>query len=104
MNAGAVLANEPSRIAEIRPVMETRIRSVLAVARHHGHDAVVLGAWGCGVFGNDPRQVASWFLAALLEDPRFAGAFERVAFATLDHAADAPTFGAFAEAFAGQGA
>ena len=100
VNAGAVLKNEPSNVALIQPTMRTRIRSVLAVARKHGHDAIVLGAWGCGVFGNDPSNIASWFADELERDSQFAGAFRRVVFAVLDFAEGAPTYEAFREVFA----
>jgi uncharacterized protein (TIGR02452 family) len=48
----------------------------------HDQRALVLGAWGCGVFRNDPAVVADVF-AGLLEDG-FAAAFDRVTFAVLD--------------------
>lgn len=102
VNAGAVRRNEPSSVPFIRREMETRIRSVLAVARHHHHDTLVLGAWGCGVFRNDSSDVARWFSDALRTDPQFQGAFERVVFAVLDFAASMPTFNAFASVFAGR--
>ncbi|MGM0488708.1 MAG: TIGR02452 family protein [Planctomycetota bacterium] len=100
VNAGAVRKNEPSNVQSIRSTMETRIRSVLAVARQHDHNAVVLGAWGCGVFGNDPSDVAHWFADALLGDSRFAGAFDRIVFGVLDFADDTPTYEAFRHVFA----
>jgi uncharacterized protein (TIGR02452 family) len=57
---------------------------VLALAAHHGHGALVLGARGCGVFGNDPHAVASLFAGHLLGEGRYAEAFSEVAFAVLD--------------------
>ena len=100
VNAGAVRKNEPDIVSKIRPTMEERIRSVLAVARHHGHNSIVLGAWGCGVFGNDPADIAQWFADALQDDARFAGAFDKIVFAVLDFADSTPTFNAFREVFA----
>ncbi len=58
VNAGVVRAKEPRNVARIEPVMRARIERVLALAVVNGHDVLVLGAWGCGVFGNDPTQVA----------------------------------------------
>jgi uncharacterized protein (TIGR02452 family) len=74
VNAGAIHRNEPARVAEIVPVMEGRTRMVLAVAAAHGCEALVLGAWGCGVFRNDPATIAAIFARALAE-PLFASRF-----------------------------
>ena len=54
---------------------------MLAVAAAHRHRRLVLGAWGCGVFRNDPAHVAQAFADALA---RFAGSFDRVVFAVRD--------------------
>jgi uncharacterized protein (TIGR02452 family) len=62
-------------------LMQSRIRRVLAIARAHGYSTLVLGAWGCGTYGNDPVRVAATFHAALREQ---AGAFEDVVFAVID--------------------
>ena len=56
---------------------------VLAAAQDAGARDLLLGAWGCGVFCNDPVVVADAF-GEWLESPRFAGAFDRVVFAILD--------------------
>merc|ERR1719346_355651 len=32
-------------------------------------DTIVLGAWGCGAFGNDPQIMASLFAQVLQEEP-----------------------------------
>ena len=69
----------PERQLEIRRALETRIDRVLAVAFLHGHDKLVLGAWGCGAFGNDPELVAGLFHHALTVE--WAGAFSEVVFA-----------------------
>jgi uncharacterized protein (TIGR02452 family) len=100
VNAGALRKNEPSNFTSIQSTMQNRIRSVLAVARKHGHNTLVLGAWGCGVFGNDPYDVATWFSDALLEDSRFAAAFNRIVFGVLDFADETPTYEAFRKVFA----
>jgi uncharacterized protein (TIGR02452 family) len=96
VNAGAVRAGERPRII---PEMAERVGKVLAVAAGHSHDAVVLGAWGCGVFKNDPEVVADLFREALVT--RFAGAFDVAAFAVLDSSADRYFLGPFAARFGG---
>jgi uncharacterized protein (TIGR02452 family) len=61
--------------------MQTRIRRVLAIARAFGYTGLVLGAWGCGTYGNDPARIAAIFHEALKEQ---AGAFQSVVFAIAD--------------------
>ena len=45
--------------------MQLRAHRVLQVAVHHGVDSLILGAWGCGVFGNSPQDIARAFAMAL---------------------------------------
>ncbi|MFC1609588.1 TIGR02452 family protein [Myxococcota bacterium] len=85
-NAKIVLKSAPSRQGEVRAAMDERIHRVLGIAAMHEHDALVLGAWGCGVFGNDTDMVAQLFRSAL--DDAFRGAFERVIFAIADPSGD----------------
>jgi uncharacterized protein (TIGR02452 family) len=59
-----------------------------ATAQANGHDALVLGAWGCGNFANDPGLIAELFRQAL-HGP-FRGAFRHVTFAIVDPSADQP--------------
>ena len=44
VNAGVVRSQEPENVSRIREVMSHRMACVLALAAHHGHDALVLGA------------------------------------------------------------
>lgn len=82
---------------EILAAFETRIRKVLQVAVAHGHDAIILGAWGCGAFGNDSVEVAPIFARVLKNE--FNGAFEQVTFAILDWSPERRFAGPFEEAF-----
>lgn len=59
-----------------------KIHRVLAIARAYGYRDLVLGAWGCGAFGNDPWRTARDFRSALEQE--FAGAFHSVVFAIAD--------------------
>jgi len=100
VNAGAVRENEPQHIGKIEATMRHRINSILAIAHRYRHRALVLGAWGCGVFGNDPAVVANWFREALTSRSQFGAVFDRVVFAVLDLAEGTPTFNDFRQTFA----
>lgn len=78
-------------------MLRKRIHRVLAIARAYNYQSLVLGAWGCGVFANDPRQTALDFREALEGD--FAGAFARVVFAIADWSDDRRFFRPFSEVF-----
>ncbi|MFD7782119.1 TIGR02452 family protein [Streptomyces nojiriensis] len=94
-NAGTIRRQEPERAAEIPAALARRAELVLEVAALHGYRRLVLGAWGCGVFQNDPAQVAEAFRGLLAD--RFAGVFEQVVFGILDR--DPTTREAFERAF-----
>jgi uncharacterized protein (TIGR02452 family) len=72
------------QIAEVPQILHRRAAAVLAVARRYAHRRLVLGAWGCGVFGNDPTVVAGAFAAQLNPGGPFAGNFTHIVFAILD--------------------
>ncbi|MFO0890691.1 MAG: TIGR02452 family protein [Isosphaeraceae bacterium] len=99
VNAGVVLQREPARQPEIRTTMAGRVARVLSIAAFKGHEAVVLGAWGCGVFGNDPREIAELFRDAL--SGPFRGAFARVSFAIIERSAGGTTRPTFERVFDG---
>src|SRR5262245_60047417 len=84
VNAGAIRKNEAENASRIWPTMSARIAKVLALAVHHGYEHLVLGAWGCGVFKNDPNEIATLFADALLRSSRFRDRFRVVVFAVLD--------------------
>jgi uncharacterized protein (TIGR02452 family) len=46
---------------KIEEVFNKRIRQVLSIMATKRHRTIILGAWGCGVFGNDPLIVAKLF-------------------------------------------
>jgi uncharacterized protein (TIGR02452 family) len=94
VNANAVRAE---RRDEILPAMWTRILKVLAAGILHGHEAIVLGAWGCGAFGNDSKEIAMLFRRALVEN--FRGAYANVVFAIVDWSAEKRFIGPFEDVF-----
>jgi uncharacterized protein (TIGR02452 family) len=100
-NAGAIARSRPGDTSVIPGILQARAARVLAVAaRHRGH-ALVLGAWGCGVFRNDPARVAAAFRASLTRG-RFAGVFNHITFAVLDHLPGQPNLAAFRATFGQQ--
>ena len=78
-------------------LLERRIRRFLGVAHAYGFDTLVLGAWGCGDFKNDPIRTARDFRAAF--ETEFSGAFREVVFAITDWSPDRRFLGPFRDAF-----
>ncbi|MFJ8672158.1 TIGR02452 family protein [Streptomyces sp. NPDC093589] len=99
-NAGVIARQRPGETGRVAGALAARAGRVLEVAAASGHRQLVLGAWGCGVFRNDPSEVAAAFAGALLDGQRFAGRFDRIVFAVLDRREDSPTRAAFADVFA----
>lgn len=56
-------------VENVRDVIYNRICGFLRVAISMGVDVLVLGAWGCGAFGQNPMVVAECFADALLAYP-----------------------------------
>ena len=82
VNRGQVmLRGENSEKA--KAVMKDRMRLCLALFAHQKDTDLILGAYGCGVFKNDPKDVALWW-KALLEDEGYGRFFKNVLFAVLD--------------------
>ena len=98
-NAG-VAAREGVGRDEIAPVIVERSSKLLALAVHHGCEVLVLGAWGCGVFRNDPTDVAAAFYAHLGPGGPFEHRFRRVVFSLLDQSASLSIYTPFARLFA----
>ncbi|MFI8324459.1 TIGR02452 family protein [Streptomyces sp. NPDC085529] len=94
-NAGVVRRRNPERAHRLPAALASRAERVLETAAAEGYRRIVLGAWGCGVFQNDPAEVAGAFRALLTGDGRFAGHFDEIVFAVLDRASGAPTLTAF---------
>ena len=57
------------------------MRTQLAVAASMGFEDLVLGAFGCGAFANDPRDISRLYRDLL--EGEFRGVFKHVTFAVL---------------------
>jgi uncharacterized protein (TIGR02452 family) len=84
VNAGAVHDNRPEEVRQIRPTMARRLDRVLAIAASKPCDALILGAWGCGVFRNKPADVVELFHKALGPRGAFRERFPLVVYAVYD--------------------
>lgn len=98
-NAGAIRRNEPENTHRILPALRERAALALALFADRSCDAIVLGAWGCGVFRNDPAQVADTFFLHLGPGGVFANRFASVTFAVYDTSTSQSTRAAFATRF-----
>lgn len=84
-------------------LMARRIGGILSVAAHLGYRALVLGAFGCGAFGNDPNTVSEIFRNCIEHYclPPFGTSryFQIIDFAVLDHSEQQANFNAFYHVF-----
>jgi uncharacterized protein (TIGR02452 family) len=93
-NAGAIAKTQPESQTSIPQVLRQRAECVLAAAAAQGVRHLVLGAWGCGVFGNSPEMVATIF-GELLRGVGWGKRFQSIRFSVLDRSADLSIFRAF---------
>ena len=81
----------------IDTAMKSRLKKMFAVSSYYGYKHLVLGAWGCGAFGNDPRTVAEYF-RELLFDEGYRYLFDTIIFAIFDRG-EKVNFNVFREVF-----
>ena len=79
-------------------IMCERMRKILIVFRDKGCKTIILGAFGCGVFGNNPNVVANYW-KELLFDEGFIKDFEQVIFSIFDRSATNGNFEIFKKVF-----
>ncbi len=82
--------------AELAAIHERRGRQILTVAAAHGVEILVLGAFGCGAFRNDPMIVAEAYRRLL---PAFEGQFRQIVFAVYCPPHDPRNLEAFEQVF-----
>ena len=97
-NKGAMQQhNRKEEIAETEEVLKKRMDKVLAIALQQKSDTIILGAWGCGVFRNEPKDVAQLFKEIIAE--KYAGAFKKIVFAIFDNSEKKSNFKQFEATF-----
>ena len=77
------LSRHEISVQDYLSVTKNKIQTILRIGIDHGHDALVLSAFGCGAFGNDPYVMASLFLK-VLHEPEFENSFRKIVFAIVD--------------------
>lgn len=98
-NAGAVRNNETKNIDKIPAVARSRAEKILSLTVVHEHTTLLLGAWGCGAFRNDPSDMAEAFRELLRHGGKFAGVFATVVFSILDNSRERRIISAFEARF-----
>lgn len=93
VNMGQVLLKGEG-CAEAERVMRRRMKLALAIFAKQGAKNLVLGAYGCGVFCNDPKLIAAWW-QELLEDEGMGQYFDFIFHAVLDRSQNGTCIKAF---------
>lgn len=70
------IIEKPSNYAK---TMLKKIHAILSVAEQNKCDTIILGAWGCGVFKNDPVDVAHFFKSTL-DSGNYKNCFKKIIF------------------------
>lgn len=96
VNMKQVIAKKED-VKKSKEQMYNRMKLALLGLASQGNKTIILGAFGCGVFGNDPKEVANWW--KMLLENEFKNVFEHVIFAVLDKHPDSNTIKPFKNLF-----
>jgi uncharacterized protein (TIGR02452 family) len=81
-----------------RIITQDKIRLMLLLANMNKCENVILGAWGCGVFKNNPSTISDMFHKVINNE--FKGCFKNVIFAVInDHNSEGDNYSTFANRF-----
>ena len=91
---------------EYRKMVYDRIVGILKCAAYYGYERLILGAWGCGAFDNDPAVISDLFYQALKEldynGVNSNSLFRSIVFAVWDHSPDRKNLKEFYRNFGGR--
>ena len=93
VNMGQVIQKRES-IDLAKAAMKERMRIALAIFINEGARYLILGAYGCGVFRNDPLEIAQWWKELIVEE-NYGVYFDEICFAILDISKDKKCLRAF---------
>lgn len=68
---------------DYRSITKNKIRLMLSLAAKNGVKNLILGAWGCGVFKNNPEVISGYFHEILVSEC-YSGLFNQVIFAVIN--------------------
>lgn len=83
-NTEYAVHGEKSMTDEGKAIMLNKIRTIYRIAIEHGHDSIVLGAWGCGLYKQRPQLIAQMF-KDVLDELEFRRKFKEVHSVIEDH-------------------
>lgn len=81
-----------------REMFCSRIKRMLKCTAYFGYEDLILGAWGCGAFGNDAAVVAELFLQAF-DELQVKNLFRNVVFAVRSRGGESYNFREFYQRF-----
>ena len=88
-------------VTEYRKMTKDKIRLMVSLAAQNGVKNLILGAWGCGVFNNDPTTMAQYFGEVLVGEG-YSVDFDNIVFAIInDHNSVGNNFDIFNNKFNG---
>lgn len=94
VNMGQVIL-KGENAEEAKKVMRRRMKLALGIFAEEKAKHLILGAYGCGVFRNDPKEIAKWWKELLEEG--MGQYFDSVFHAVLDSSKDGHCIKAFQE-------
>lgn len=81
LNKNHIDSPEPVNPLQYQSLMLQKMNIIFKVARENGIENIILGAWGCGVFKNDPNTVAELFKVSLSS---YRECFKNIVFAVIN--------------------
>ena len=63
-------------------ITKNKIRLILNVALEYEYKTIILGAWGCGAYHNDPKVIASYFKEIIFNE-NYINYFDNIIFAII---------------------
>ena len=72
-----------SKIADYERMTKNKIRLMCSLPAQHEAKNLILGAWGCGAFKNDPEKIANYFKEILIEEG-YSSLYDNVIFAVIN--------------------